>query len=162
MSGTTVTIEGVDFTIRPFDAFRQLRLFGDLQKEVLPSVGGVLNVALASGKDGEQIDETKVIDAFRDLCMKFDGAALERWANLLLDQDHISCQRPGMREPERLDKIARGMALQDFSAVLELMYHIGKVNFAAPLARWASLFGLAQKLKARLSASSVPTSSTSS
>ncbi len=159
---TTVKIQDVKFTIHPFDAFRQLRLFGDLQKEVLPSVGGVLNVALASGKDGEQIDETKVIDAFRDLCMKFDGAALERWAGLLIDQNHITCTLPGRREPEKLDLVARGMALKDFSAVLELMYHVGKVNFADPLARWASLSGLAQKLTAKLSASSVPTSSTSS
>lgn len=160
---TTITIQGVDFTIHPFDAFRQLRLFGDLQKEVLPSVGGVLNVAMASSKDAvENIDEGKVIDAFRDLCMKFDGVALERWATLLIDENYISCTLPGKREPEKLDRIARGMALKDFSAVLELMYHVGKVNFADPLARWASLSGLAQKLTAKLSASSVPTSSTSS
>lgn len=156
-----VNIQGVEFFIRPFDAFRQLRLFGDLQKEVLPSVGGVLNVALASGKDGEQVDESKVIDAFRDLCMKFDGAALERWANALIDAEYITAQLPSKREPEKLDKVTRGMALQDFSAVLELMYHVGKVNFADPLARWASLSGLAQKLTAKLSGSSAATSSTS-
>lgn len=158
----TVTIQDVEFHIRPFDAFRQLRLFGDLQKEVLPSVGGVLNVALSGRGEGTAIDEVAVIEAFRDLCSRFDGATLERWANALLDADHISCTLPGRREPEKMDKIARGMALADFSSVLELMYQVGKVNFADPLARWASLSGLAQKLTAKLSASSAPTSSTNS
>ena len=152
----TVVIQGVSFDIRPFDAFRQLRLFGDLQKEVLPAVGGVLNVALA-GKGTSQVDEAAVINAFRDLCMRFDGATLEHWANLLLDQNYVTVTLPGRREPEKLDLVARGQALADFSAVLELMYHVGKVNFADPLTRWAALSGLARKLTATLSANSEPT-----
>lgn len=154
-----VKVGEVLFRILPFDAFRQLRLFGDLQKEVLPSIGGVLNTAMA--KDSER-DDRAVIDAFRELSMRFDGATLERWANLLLDPDYVSFEISGNREPSKLSPTNRGLALPDFAAVLELMFHVGRVNFAGPLTRWAALSGLAQKAAAYLPAGFATTSSTSS
>lgn len=156
---TEVQIDGVTFRIRPFDAFRQLRLFGDLQKEILPAVGGVMNVAFATDVSDEKTDAA-AIQAFRALSGNFSGDQLEKWAKILLDAEHISFETDG-GEPKKLTKNTYDEAFSDFSLVLELMYHVGKVNFADPLARWAGLSGLARKLQDRLSASSGPTSKTS-
>lgn len=154
----TVTIKENVFRITPFDAFRQLALFGDLQREILPAVGGVLNVAVGSKGEGDERTDKAAIEAFRDLSTQFDGKTLTRWANLLLDEECILVEIGG-RTPEKLNNIVRGLALEDFADILELMFHVGKVNFAAPLQRWASLSGLAQKLTARLqSGGSGPTS----
>jgi hypothetical protein len=147
----TVEIKHNSYRIRPFDAFKQLAMFGDLQREVLPAIGGVLNVAIGSkGDDADsEAGDKAAIAAFRDLSTQFDGKTLLRWANLLLDEQYIIVEMEG-RTPEKLDRHVRETALEDFADVLELMFHVGKVNFAAPLQRWASLSGLAQKLTARL------------
>lgn len=153
---TVVEIGSKEFRITQFDPFRQLKLFADLQKEVLPAVGGVLNVAFSKTGD-EKADDQAGIAALRELSAKFDGTQVLRWADLLIDQEYVAVSIDGA-DPVKLTKIAREDVFEDFSEVLELLYHIGKVNFAAPLARWASLSGLAQKLTAKLSASSATTS----
>lgn len=161
MSSSMVTVEigEVTFRIRPFDAFKQLRMFGDLQKEVLPSVGGVMNVALASKADDEKTDAS-AIQAFRALSSNFSGDQLEKWAKLLIDPEYVSFEVQG-EEPRKLTKLYYGEAFADFSMVLELMFHIGKANFADPLTRWAGLSGLARKLRDRLSVNSDQTSKAS-
>jgi hypothetical protein len=156
MSATVVDINGIKFRITPFDAFRQLEMFGDLQKEILPSVGGVLNVAFGSDKNPENSD-TAALAAFRELSSNFDGATLMKWANRLMDEEYITFETPG-NEPAKLSARNRGAAFPDMSYILELMFHIGKVNFAGPLARWAALSGAAQKLMGKLSENSAPTS----
>lgn len=158
MSRTTeVTIGETVFFIRQFDAFTQLRLFGDLQKEILPALGGVINVIADKSADGEKVD-AMAIDAMRNLSERLGGAALEKWARLLLDGEYVAYQMTGERQSNKLDKVALATAFTDFSQVLELMYHVGKVNFADPLARWAGLSGLARRMMAPLSGSSAPTS----
>lgn len=152
-----VTIGETVFIIRPMDAFTQLRLFGDLQKEVLPALGGVINVIADPKETGDKMDAV-AIDAVRNLSERLGGEALQKWAKLLLNGEYVSYQREGDRNPSKLDKVGMEMAFGDFSEVLELMYHVGKVNFADPLTRWAGLSGLAQRMTARLSAGSGPTS----
>lgn len=139
-----IEIKEHTFRITAFDAFSQLRMFGDLQKEILPAIGGVLNVAFDK-TEKETRSDAAAIEAFRDLSMRFDGKTLERWAGMLLDEEHITVELDG-REARKLDKVTRELALDDFADILELMFHVGKVNFAAPLQRWASLTGLVQKL----------------
>lgn len=153
---TEAVVGNVKFWILPFDPFRQLRLFGDLQKEILPHVGGLLSVALAADRDADR-DETAGVQAFRDLSSNLGGAVLEKWAKLLLDPEHVTFEDPSTGNPARLNDVNRGLALPDFAAVLELMYHVGRVNFAGPLSRWAALSGLAQKAKAFLSVDSAKT-----
>lgn len=150
-----VTIGDNEYRITAFDAFRQLKLFGDLQKEVLPAVGGVLNQAMSKGENTEA-DDRAGIEAFQQLSSKFDGAQLMRWADLLIDGEYVVVVQDG--NPLKLSKAVREDVFTDFSEVLELLYHIGKVNFAAPLQRWVSLSGLALKLTEKLSASSAKTS----
>ena len=154
-----VTIGEVKFRITPFDPWAQLRMFGDLQKEILPHVGGMLSAAFGAA-DGQR-DEQAAVQAFRDLSANLSGATLEKWAKLLLDPDYVTFEM-NRGEPARLTQVNFGMALPDFAAVLELMYHVGRVNFADPLSRWAGLSGLAQRAKAHLSASSGMTSSANS
>lgn len=160
MNITEVEIDGVTFRIVPFDPFKQLKLFGDLQREVLPAVGGVMNVAFAQQADQGEGADRAAIGAFRELSMKFGGDVLEKWAKILIDPDHVSFETDG-GEPKKLVKALHGEAFSDFSMILELMYHVGKVNFADPLARWAGLTGLARKLSDRLSGSSAQTSKAS-
>ena len=156
----SVPIGTTTFHIARFDAFRQLELLGDLQREVLPAAGSMLEAIFAGNGAAQERDEQAVAQALRELSGRLGGAALKRWADELIDPELVSFELPG-REPQKLTPAQRGLAFEDFSQVLELMYQILRHNFAGPLARWAGLFGPAREKLATLSGSSIPPSNES-
>jgi len=149
----SLVIGPTTFHIARFDAFRQLTILGDLQKEILPSAGSMLSAVLTEEGVARERDESAIVDAMRNLSSRIGGDSLEQWAAVLIDPDLVSFELPG-REPQKLSKANRAMAFEDFSQVLELMFHILKHNFAGPLARWVGHFGPAQEKLAILSAGS--------
>ncbi|WP_029046245.1 phage tail assembly chaperone [Cupriavidus sp. amp6] len=170
MERLKVTIGETDFYIARFDPFAALRMFGDLQKEILPSVGHLIQAAFggdAGDRSGRPIDQgaldavadAALVDALRELSEKLNGAALEAWANRLLDPECISTTING--RDVKLAKDIRLMAFRDAGDILELMFHVIRHNFADFLLRWAVRSGPAQKLLAKLSDGSEPTSSKS-
>ena len=170
MERLKVTIGETDFYIARFDPFTALRMFGDLQKEVLPSVGHLIQAAFggqAEDRSGKAIDQPAVdavadaglVDALRELSEKLSGASLEAWANRLLDPECISATING--RDVKLTKDMRLMAFRDAGDILELMFHIIRHNYADFLVRWAGRSGPAQKLLAKLSDDSGKTSSKS-
>ncbi|MCZ8393452.1 hypothetical protein O9556_24670 [Achromobacter xylosoxidans] len=146
----------------------QLKLLGDLQKEILPAAGSLFGaVEGGQASDGSAgageatlRDEQAVMQALRHLSSRLGGDELQKWFGLLVGPDNVSFELEG-REPQKLTDAHRGLAFQDFSEILELMYHVLMHNFAGPLARWASRFGLARGKLGSLSASSAPTLSDS-
>ncbi|QDJ52806.1 phage tail assembly chaperone [Bordetella hinzii] len=161
MSATKqVTIGTTIFHISRFDAFRQLKLLGDLQKEVLPAAGSLLT-AVFSGDGQEQAqDEAAMLAAFRDLSSRLGGEALANWASRLIDPELVTFELAG-RAPMKLSEAQRDMAFGDFSEILELLFHILEHNFAGPLARWAGRFGPVRERLASLSGGLTPPSSES-
>ncbi|WP_238866508.1 phage tail assembly chaperone [Achromobacter xylosoxidans] len=164
----SVPIGTTTFHILKFDASTQLKLLGDLQKEILPAAGSLFG-AVVGGQTGDgsagageaiQRDEQAVMQALRHLSSRLGGDELQKWFGLLVGPDNVSFELEG-REPQKLTEAHRGLAFQDFSEILELMYHVLMHNFAGPLARWASRFGLARGKLGNLSASSAPTLSES-
>lgn len=147
------------FRITRFDPFTALALFGDLQRDVLPAVGGLLAAVFAGGpgQEASERDERAAIEAFRELSQQLGGQKLTAWADRLIDEDLVSFEIPG-REPAKLSKANRGMAFQDFADILELLFHIVRFNFADPLVRWAGHIGPVRELLAKRSGDSAPTS----
>ncbi|VFR81240.1 hypothetical protein RAN3_2544 [plant metagenome] len=156
-----VRIGETTFRIHRFDPWEALRILGDLQRDLLPSLGPIIAVVFKEGKEGEPgdaADETAMIAAFRELAQKLDGKSLQGWADKLLDPDIVSFELPD-RAPEKLEPRHRNLAFGDFTEVLEVMFHVLQWNFAGPLARWADHFGPALgNLKGKLSADSEKTS----
>lgn len=159
-----VTIGDVDFFIARFDPFTALRIFGDLQKEILPSVGHLMQAAFGEDDKGRSLDQRALdaaadgalVEGFRELSGKLDGASLESWANRLLDPECITASING--QDAKLTREVRLMAFRDAGDILELMFHVIRHNFADFLLRWAGRIGPAQGLMARLSAGSDRTS----
>lgn len=143
MKPTEVTINDTAFLIQPLDAFEALAVFGDLQKDILPAAGGLLG--LIGGETSEARDEAALADAIAKLSQRLDGKQLTAWANRLLTKDSISVEINGNLMP--LDAAAKSMAFKEFTDILELLFHVLRVNFAGPLAGWLSRLGLGQKLQ---------------
>ena len=144
MKPTEVTINETAFLIQPLDAFEALAVFGDLQKDILPAAGGL--IGLIGGEVNEARDEAALADAIAKLSQRLDGKQLTAWANRLLTKDSISVEINGNLMP--LDAAAKSMAFREFTDILELLFHVIKVNFAGPLAGWLNRLGLGQKLTA--------------
>jgi len=144
MKPTEVTINETAFLIQPLDAFEALAVFGDLQKDILPAAGGL--IGLIGGEASEERDEAALADAIAKLSQRLDGKQLTAWANRLLTKDSISVEINGNLMP--LDAAAKSMAFREFTDILELLFHVIKVNFAGPLAGWLNRLGLGQKLAA--------------
>lgn len=161
MARADVTINGVEFHIRTFAPFVALRIFGDLQKELLPAVGGLIGAASAAG-EGQAVDQGALLQAIKAFSSSLDGKALEDWAARLLDKELITFNRPG-RDPRKLDRAFYDDAFDDFASILELLYEVIKLNFAGPLGRWLGLSGsgLTEKLGGLLGGSSQTSSASS-
>lgn len=148
-----VTIGTTIFRISRFDPFRQLKLLGDLQKEVLPAAGSMMAAVFGGEGEAQAKDEQAMLQAFRDLSARLGGDALAAWADRLIDAELVTFELAG-RDPQKLTAAHRGMAFSDFSEILELLFHVLEHNFAGPLVRWAGRFGPARETLAKLSAGS--------
>lgn len=143
------------FHVTKFDALTQLKLLGDLQKEVIPSAGALFGAVIS--EPGEARDEQAVMDALRQLSGRLGGDDLKKWFGMLVTPENVSFELDG-REPQPLTDAHRGLAFQDFAEILELMYHVLMHNFSGPLVRWAGRFGPAREKLANLSGSLIPPS----
>src|SRR5690606_22092562 len=103
----------------------------------------------------EERDEAALADAIAKLSQRLDGKQLTAWANRLLTKDSISVEINGNLMP--LDAAAKSMAFGEFTDILELLFHVIRVNFAGPLLVWVSRIGLAQKLQAAGQLGGTPT-----
>lgn len=159
---TNVAIGDAEFMIRKIDPFVALRIFGDLQRDILPAVGHLLEGAFAGGQGAQAnaTPDTTLSEAVRELSGKLDGAALEAWANRLLDPEFVAVSINGRES--KLTREMRALAFRDAGDILELMFQIIRFNFADFFLRWAGRFGSVQGLAAKLSADSVPTSTRNS
>ena len=161
MSATKeVTIGTTIFRISRFDPFRQLKLLGDLQKEVLPAAGSMMAAVFGGEGEAQAKDEQAMLQAFRDLSTRLGGDALAAWAERLIDPELVTFELAG-RDPQKLTAAHRGMAFSDFAEILELLYHVLEHNFAGPLVRWAGRFGPAREKLASLSGGSTQASNES-
>lgn len=142
MKPTEVVVNETSFLVHPLDAFDALAVFGDLQKDILPAVGGLMSL-LGDGSSEAQ-DEAALSDAITKLSERLDGRQLTSWANRLLTKENISVEINGNLMP--LDAAAKSMAFKGFTDILELLFQVIRINFAGPLAGWLNRAGLGQKL----------------
>lgn len=130
------TINGCIFYIDRLDAFSQLEVMGDLQKDVLPAVGGLFGALTGEGGNNEDA----FADAIGRLSQNLTGKQLKYWCDRLLTKDTISVEtEDGVR---KLDEQAKRLVFDDFSQILELLYHVLRVNFQQPLTDALTRFGV--------------------
>lgn len=140
MKPTEVVINDTVFLISRMDAFDALAAFGDLQKDVLPAVGGLFGAM----SDDDSKSEAAMGEAIANLSAKLDGKQLKYWCDRLLTKDSISVEINGTLQP--LDAAVKSMVFHEFTDILELLFHVVKVNFAGPLVSWLNRAGLGQSL----------------
>lgn len=135
-----VAIGGYKFGIARMDAFSALEVFGDLQKELLPALGGLMK------PEGEQDGTAQALSV---LSGSLSGKSLTKWANRLLDPDYISVENEdGVLEKLTADR--REIVFDNAVEILELMVAVIRENFADPLMQWLARSGLEAQLKDKI------------
>lgn len=91
-----------DFSIRRFNPFLAMRVLGELQKLLVPAIGGALNNA------DEEMDDVAALGgavggALMKLAEVVDGDKMEKAARLLLDGQYIAVSETGKKDFQRLD-----------------------------------------------------------
>lgn len=133
MARQEVVIGAATFYLQTFAPRDALRIFGDLQKELLPSLGGVL-AAVASQDEGD-LNPDALLAGIKSFSISLDGKALDAWCDRLIDPERVAFERNG-KDARKLSKANMDEAFEDFAEILELLFHIIKLNFAGPLGRW--------------------------
>lgn len=149
----SVTVGNKNYYITKLDPFTALEVFGDLQKELLPAVGELVLSAVKDGIDGKKASlptgDGDISQAITKLSTALSGAQLKYWTNRLLTPDHVSVELSG--KTVRLEGMAKEMAFDDFSEILELLVNVITINFAAPILGFLNRFGTGQQSKAAAS-----------
>ena len=123
------------FAIRPFPAFHSMKVLGDLQRVVVPALGGAIGGLKPESLDMDTSDVKfiggAVADALNNLGKTLVGETLERAAELLLDPQYVSVAPLHTKDFQPLDE---GAVNEIFSGriidLIALMVQIFKVNYA--------------------------------
>lgn len=137
MRTTEFQIKDVTFYVDKFRARQGFIILGDLQKELMPILGGFFNQA----EGGDELQ------AFVAASSGIDSRLLEKWMDILITPDTVSYEKPGQR-PQKISKQNFDDAFEDFTDIAQLLFEIIKLNFAGPLVQWLGHIGPGLNMKA--------------
>lgn len=150
----TVEIGGTTYRIAKFDAFSALKILGDLQKQFMAPLFGVLDGREAGSQEAVTAGLMQGIERVsRDM----DGDKLVAMAKRLLSSEHILVDWQG--DTRKLDQGMIAVVLQDVADVLELCIAVVRVNFENVFTRAANLIGAARLQTSTPESSGLPAAS---
>ena len=117
-----------EFSIRMMNPFRAMKVLGDLQKMIIPTLGGAASALQDSSDNSEVV--AAIGGALSTIAENVDGDKLQLACNLLLDPDYIAVKEKG-------SKSFVSVSHDDLAAIftgrpwdmLALCYKIFEVNF---------------------------------
>lgn len=81
-----------EFSIRQMNPFRAMKVLGDLQKLIVPALGGAA-AGLQDSAENKEMYAT-IAGALRQLATDMDGDSLEKACTLLLNTEYIAVKAP--------------------------------------------------------------------
>ena len=117
-----------EFSIRQMNPFRAMKVLGDLQKLIIPALGGAAAGLNDSSENAEVV--SAIGGALASIAENVDGDKLQLACNLLLDPDYIAVK-------EKDSKSFVSVGHDDLAAIftgrpwdlLALCYKVFEVNF---------------------------------
>jgi outer membrane lipoprotein SlyB len=91
-----------EISIRQMDPFRSMKVLGDLQKILLPVIGGAVEGLKDSSDNAEMI--AAIGGALGQIAGNVDGDKLEKACDLLLDTDYLAVKGENDKQFSAVDK----------------------------------------------------------
>lgn len=141
-----IQIGNTTFFVQKFSAMRQLEIFGDLQKTLLPSFGKLLNGFGKNKEDDEKAAEESekvFLDGLKSLSSQLDGKSLIALANQLILPDYVAFVRDDFNNGNdtKLSKDKFDYAFEDMGDLVELVIFILKLNFSSFFTKYLTRLG---------------------
>lgn len=141
-----IQIGNTTFFVQKFSAMRQLEIFGDLQKTLLPSFGQLLNGFGKSNEDDEKATEASekaFLDGLKSLSSQLDGKSLIALANQLILPEYVAFMRDDYNNGNdtKLTKDKFDYAFDEMGELVELVIFILKLNFSSFFTKYLTRLG---------------------
>lgn len=146
MEREEIQIGNTTFFVQKFSAMRQLEIFGDLQKTLLPSFGQLLNGFGKSNEDDEkaaEASEKAFLDGLKSLSSQLDGKSLIALANQLILPEYVAFVRDDYNNGNdtKLSKDKFDYAFDEMGDLVELVIFILKLNFSSFFTKYLTRLG---------------------
>jgi DNA-binding transcriptional regulator YdaS (Cro superfamily) len=115
-----------EFAIRNFDPFLAMEVLGDLQKVLVPALGGAATGVNSSGEGVEVV--AAIGGALKNISQSVSGKVLRESAELLLDSEYLAVKEGRSFVPADKDKLAAIYWGRPFDMVA-LCIKVFEVNF---------------------------------
>lgn len=145
MAREEITIGSTTYFVQKFSAMKQIEIFGDLQKTLLPSFGQLLN---GFGKnDAQEKSEQAFLEGLKGLSSQLDGKSLLALTNQLISPEHVTFVKDTYNNGNdaKLTKDKFDAAFEDMGEVVELLIFILKLNFSSFFSSFLDRLGLARE-----------------
>lgn len=145
MAREEITIGSTTYFVQKFSAMKQIEIFGDLQKTLLPSFGQLLN-GFGRNEDQEK-SEQAFLDGLKGLSSQLDGKSLLALTNQLISPEHVTFVKDTYNNGNdaKLTKDKFDAAFEDMGEVVELLIFILKLNFSSFFSSFLDRLGLVRE-----------------
>ena len=156
MARSEIQIGESTFFVQKFSVMDQLRIFGDLQKTLVPSLAKVIGFSDEKPKDAtsDQLAELAQKSAenfaqgLQDLSQQLSGAELVKLADMLIKPELVTVQREDFNNgtDKKLSKTDFDLVFDDMSELIELVIFILQLNFSSFFTKFLARLGSVQEL----------------
>lgn len=133
------------FFVQKFSAMEQLRIFGDLQKTLVPSLA-----KLFTDKVEEKAEESTAdgfAEGLQQLSRELDGTSLIKLAEMLIKPELVAVQRDDLNNGNdmKLTRAKFDEVFADMSEIVELVIFILRLNFESFFTKYLARLGAVLK-----------------
>lgn len=156
MARSEIQIGESTFFVQKFSVMDQLRIFGDLQKTLVPSLAKVIGFSDEKPKDAtsDQLAElaqksaANFAQGLQDLSQQLSGAELVKLADMLIKPELVTVQRDDFNNgtDKKLSKTDFDLVFDDMSELIELVIFILQLNFSSFFTKFLARLGSVQEL----------------
>lgn len=156
MARSEIQIGESTFFVQKFSVMDQLRIFGDLQKTLVPSLAKVIGFSDEKPKDATsaqlaelaQKSAANFAQGLQDLSQQLSGAELVKLADMLIKPELVTVQRDDFNNgtDKKLSKTDFDLVFDDMSELIELVIFILQLNFSSFFTKFLARLGSVQEL----------------
>ncbi|HHV6870618.1 TPA: phage tail assembly chaperone [Haemophilus influenzae] len=156
MARSEIQIGESTFFVQKFSVMDQLRIFGDLQKTLVPSLAKVIGFSDEKPKDATsaqlaelaQKSAANFAQGLQDLSQQLSGPDLVKLADMLIKPELVTVQRDDFNNgtDKKLSKTDFDLVFDDMSELIELVIFILQLNFSSFFTKFLARLGSVQEL----------------
>ncbi|MFZ7222723.1 phage tail assembly chaperone [Avibacterium avium] len=151
MARQEIQIGESTFFVQKFSVMDQIRIFGDLQKTLVPSFAkmfGIFSTSTTETSNQGQLADLDFAEGLQQLSQQLSGAELVKLVDMLVKPELVTVQRDDFNNgtDKKLQKNDFDLVFDDMPELIELVIFILRLNFESFFMKYLARLGLGQEL----------------